>query len=1027
MSSESSPASAQDRPAASGPSVAVRAAVAVFALLGFLFPYLVSGAAEGTGAVGAPLLADGQALLTQHEVLADIGENGGLGSTLTSSWWGAIDRDNALYRPLSSFVLGVGAMVSGDSYDPADVGSAALPFKLILLALKVVTALLVLELAFRLFAKAGHAAIAALLFAALPVHAAAVFDVAGTAIWLGTALSLGAWIVWLDAGDKPQSKPAALGLAALLLFAASLAHELAFIVPFVLLASDAGGVREGGFGDGLKHSLGKLPGLVALTAVLAVSLGLRIAIVGGPLPDLGAAHALGNPLVTEDFLTRFMNATRLGAQSIAVSAGINPLSAGWSYSADYSASQIPVLSAFAWQNLAGVGALVVLKLAAVALFGACRTRAGLLLGLVAAYFWMSGALIPGAEMFSERLLVFPSVLLVLFIAPFLAGLGKVGLIAAGVVALASSYWSFDRAGDWKSNEDLWKQTIETSPESARAQFEYGLAIIEDRALLPLARARFQRALELYPGYARAQFALGQAYQAEDNDALAIEPYSKALELRLEEAGWAWDGERDMRLDGIPALLYFLTQQRAFAGEASAVEHLSFLDSIAERGFESPDLWGRRGDTLRALGRFDDALAAYDAGIELGGVAGAFEIQAYKGRLLSRLGRTDEARAVYEDLAAADPDVLDGLGVGARADVQLALADLSLLDNPADTLASAEALVASGELTPFQTLRAHLLAAQARMTAGPEGTDLQAVRTHDNRIVESLQLGMLGAAQAAVDGDFSVLATAEAKQASELLAPFLLAKGDLTAAENLLREILSDRERPTLRARLADVYLRRSEFEAAADQAGLAAEGLLRDGVPVEESLYLEARLLQLLALGSSESEDARAAIDAVVAGERASGRARNLAMVASWQAIDGDHQGALATLDELAAMGDTGMQLDGVRAVIQQVQAIRAQVESGSLEGAELANAQSALAGLLLQLGDRVGSLEAAQAAVDAEPDADPVSLSNRLMILARATESARTPQAAIAVADRALALEIDDSLREAIQGYRQGLVWLTE
>jgi hypothetical protein len=396
MSSESSPASAQDRPAAPGPSTPVRIAVAVFALLGFLLPYLVSGAAEDTGAVGVPLLADGQALLTQHEVLANIAEEGGLGSTLTTSWWGSIDPDNALYRPLSSFVLGVGALVSGERYDPGDVGSAALPFKLILLALKVVTALLVLELAFRLFAKAHHAAIAALLFAALPVHAAAVFDVAGLAIWLGTALSLGAWILWLEAGDKPQSRPAALGGAAVLLFAASLAHELAFIVPFVLLATDIGGVRQGGFGDGFKHALGKLPGLIAMVTVLAVSLGLRSTLVGGPLPDLGAAHALGNPLLAEDFLTRFMNATRLAAQSIAVSAGVNPLSAGWAYSADYSANQIPVLSAFAWQNLAGVGALVALKLGALALFGACRTRAGLMLGLVAAYFWMSGALIPGA-------------------------------------------------------------------------------------------------------------------------------------------------------------------------------------------------------------------------------------------------------------------------------------------------------------------------------------------------------------------------------------------------------------------------------------------------------------------------------------------------------------------------------------------------------------------------------------------------------------------------------------------------------
>lgn len=1019
MSSES--------PQAAAPSATVRIAVAVLALLGFLYPFLFSGSSGEGGSVGAPLLADGQVLLTQHEVLSNLATDGGLGSTLTTSWWGSIDSDNALYRPLSSFVLGLGAVVSGERYDPSAPGAAAMPFKFLALALKVLAALLVLEVAWRLFRKAGHAAAAALLFAALPVHAGAVFDVAGISVWLGTVLSLGAWALWLEAGEKPQSKPGALLGAALLLFAASLAHELAFMLPLVLFAVDTGSATEGGIGQGVKASMGKLPGLLALIVILAFSLGLRIAVVGGPLPELGADHALGNPLLAEGFLSRFMNGTRLGAESIAVAAGINPLSAGWSYSADYAANQIPVLPAFAWQNLAGVGALIALKLLAVALFGACRTRAGLMLGLVGAFFWMSGALIPGSEMFSERLLVFPSVLLVLFIAPFLGALGKAGLIAAGLVAVASSFWSFDRAAHWTSNKELWKQTIETSPESARAHFEYGLAVLDERALLPLARARFERALELQPEYPRALWALGQAYEAEDNAQAAVEPYTKALELRLEQSEWTWSVERDQRIDGIPALLYLLTQLRAFSGEGQAIEHLAYLEGVAEQGYQSPGLWGRRGDVLRSLGRMDEALDAYDQGIELGGVLGAFEILAYKGRLLNNLGRSDEARAVYQTLADADESAFATLGVGRRADVLLALADLSLLDDSAVALEQVTGLLDSNLLTPYQVLRARLLEAQALLGTGPDGGEAKALREHENRIVRSLQEGMLAATQSALDGDPRAIQSPESDIASELLVPYLQAKGALNAAEALLREILGDRERPTLRARLADLFLRRSQFDAAADQAALAAEGMLRDGVPVNEGIYLETRLIQLLALGASESEEAPEMIEAILAQEQATGRPANLGLVASWKAIDGDFEGSRALLDGLEATSTEGMNFAPLRAVVEQLAGFTAQVESGELEGLELANAQAAISSLSLNLGDKLGCLEAAQASVDADPDADPVAMANRLMTLAKATEVARTPQAAIAVVDRALALEIDDSLREAITAYKQNLEWLTE
>ncbi|MEO0652736.1 MAG: hypothetical protein AAFZ65_18830, partial [Planctomycetota bacterium] len=234
-----------DAPTPERPSGLIQALIALLCLASLATPFL-AGSSRTSDSVGNELVLDGRLLMTDHEVLSEVPEHPGrLFETLTTPWWGNLFPDQQLYRPLSSLTLGLAGAVSGERYDPDSPGMSVLPYKAFALALKIICALLVLQVATTLLGSARRGAIAGVLFATLPVHGEAIFDVAGIAELLSAALGLASWHFWLSAGDQPLKRPGALGASALLLFLAIHAKESAYALPLVFLVADMGRASSG--------------------------------------------------------------------------------------------------------------------------------------------------------------------------------------------------------------------------------------------------------------------------------------------------------------------------------------------------------------------------------------------------------------------------------------------------------------------------------------------------------------------------------------------------------------------------------------------------------------------------------------------------------------------------------------------------------------------------------------------------------------------------------------------------------------
>lgn len=122
-------------------------------------------------------------------------------------------------------------------------------------------------------------------------------------------------------------------------------------------------------------------------------------------------------------------------------------------------------------------------------------------------------------------------------------LGKnMGLLAvAGVVLLAFSVLTFSRNFAWKDSYTLYETDIETSPNSAKLNFHYGLEITQkslksndpkEKAAYNLrARKQFEHAIEIFPQYHDAYSQLGLTYYREESAKpdIRTRDYTKAME------------------------------------------------------------------------------------------------------------------------------------------------------------------------------------------------------------------------------------------------------------------------------------------------------------------------------------------------------------------------------------------------------------------------------------------------------------------------------------------------------------------
>ena len=801
----------------------------------FLTPYLFGGGgAEMPGrdtVIGSELTGDGLVLIANPGVLRDVQKgDAGLGATLTTPWWGSIHPEQKLWRPVPMFMLGLAGKLSGKPYDPNNPGDTPLPYHLLTLAFHVLATMLLFDLALEMTKSDKVALIAGALFATLPVHSEALFDVAGIAELCAASFAFGAWALWLRAGPKPFKKPAllfgSLGLVAL----AALSKENAFALPLVFFVVDAGRGEAGRLD--FRGALAKLPALGAMVVVLALVIGARYAILGNLTPNYIQAVQLDNPLLTAGVLDRSMNALRLMATGILVMFSINPLRGAegfhfgdlFGFSSDYSASQVDVLSAFSMWNLVGAAAIVLSIVLALKWSKKCSLRAGLWLGMLSAMLITSNLLFPIGTVFAERLLYLPSGLLVIFVAMFLVRFGKAGLAVGLALALGGGVATMARAGDWTDPTTLIRATKDDAPMSAKAQFMMGIDLATSN-IPGLASDRFRRALELFPDYAAAEGNLGIALAEDLKYEEAIPHLVRDLEIQLEDAEWKYTPESYGTLLGPAELLTTITQLRVYnAAVDQPQENLDWLDGLLQKGYESPYVYSLRGRNLLRLSRAVEAEASYKKGLE---VEPTFVGIRYLGELLRKTGRTDEALGLYAKYAEDS----DRFIPTERAEFLLQRADAELASDPVKAL---ETLAAVQDLTPVltaeQDFRQHWIGAQAKLDTMPSDPAGQMAAYEE--IEKSLKYGLIVYNQANE-------VTYSARYA---LVTVFIQTGNYQELVSTAEEMLKYRNAPVLRTRLAMGYEALGETDKALDNWTQAAADLVgEDGTAVDPASLAEAR------------------------------------------------------------------------------------------------------------------------------------------------------------------------------------------
>jgi tetratricopeptide (TPR) repeat protein len=854
------------------PSSVERLLVALAALCALLTPFLFDF--DGAGGVGNDLVGDGRVIVTQHPVHSALASSpSALLHAFTVDWFAQLQPGTQLYRPVPTFLVGLAALVASSGqdfvYSLDQPGSSALPFKFVAVSLKIVCALLVLELALALTHKRRVALLAGLLFAVLPVHGAAVFDIAGVATTSATAFMLGAWVLWLRAGDAPLAKPALLGGAALCTLLAALSMEIAFLLPLVILAADAGRSGAASLGAGLKRALAKGPALGALVLALLVALVLRFAVTGQILPEYLPGSEVENPLVAAGALTRVLDGLRLAIFGLPIVFGLNPFSTSHlGFSADYSAPQVALGNAFAVANIVGLVAWIALAVGAALWFKSCRTRGSLLLALLASLLAAAHLVAPAGDVFNERLLFFPSaivcVIVAASVAPLVGRLGKVGLGAYGLVVVGLAALLVQRASTWSEEDTLWRVTSRESAKlSTRAHFNYGRELLRQESASSAASA-----LELaiapsadHPtkhSWARALLALAHVTNGEPQEAVA--PLVEAIDIQIERAGGTWEPTKwdgFAREDRVDILLWQLTQLRAVDG-IDPIGHLEYLDGLLARGYASPHVHLRRAETLRQLKRNDEAAAAYEAGVA---IAPVFSLVRSYGDFLRARGEPERAFELYEDQLERLESQANS-SVGQRQEFLLQKADLAYARGDA---AAATALVEEVLSTnPAGALRFRALQTKANLI-------LDVPPSGDNQLeVEIDKFTRYGeAVRLLTEAIYSYPYHDEYTQlAYQTYSTLLFEQRNFRATAQFLNMVIGQAETATLRLRLgeslfwiadesnwapAPTNAALQSLTAAADQfralaLRASAEASLKDGDrAVLANMYASARLLELRA------------------------------------------------------------------------------------------------------------------------------------------------------------------------------------
>ncbi len=569
---------------------------------------------------------------------------GDLAGIFASHYWRHLAPAGNLYRPLTITTYALNHRLGG--LDPAG-------YHLVNILLHALCSALVVALALRFGLPRGGALAAGLLFAAHPIHTEAVAGVVGRADLLAAAFVMSAWLVHLSRERASLARTATIVAS----FAAGLlSKENAIVLPALMLAGDLWRVRRG---ETSWRSVA--PAHIACASAAILWLGLRAVLLSagptGPPHEGLFAHVPASH--------RIYTALTVMGRYLALL--VTPIH----LSADYSFDQIPLVTSPAHaMTVVMAGALVLL--AAGGVLGLAFARAPRLDGLLAIVFLasiapVSNLIVPIGTIMAERLLYLPSVAFCLALpalwreigrpSPRVFGAGRLG--AALVVVLTGLYVSrtIHRNADWKDQLTLFSVTTMTSPRSAKAHYNLGVAL-EDAGRPEVALEQYLLAVSIQPSDAKSHH----------NAGLLLAKSGRATEaaLHLEEAsrleptlprvfsslGAAWSSlgrEREARSAFRQALerdpddevaLYNLGTLALLGGRAA--DAIPLLEKARELTPSDPDTRYQLGLACLEAGRPRQAADEMRRALELPG--GPPEAHLQLARALLRLGLKDEAAA-----------------------------------------------------------------------------------------------------------------------------------------------------------------------------------------------------------------------------------------------------------------------------------------------------------------------------------------------------------------------------------------------
>ena len=576
------------------------------------------------------------------------------------SWWGV--TRGPLWRPVTTLTFAL---------DHALHGIGPLGYHVVNVGLHAGVSVLVLAVFARVTAAPLAAAVAALLFAAHPVHTEAVASVVGRAELLAAGGFFLAWLCFLAAADGRHAPPdfprlrrgllGAAGVAAY--FCAMLSKENAIALPLVLVLADL--LYPPSEGTPATVTRARAPRYLTLAATAGLFVALRGAVVG--LLAKGA-DVLDNPLVALPPSERLLTAIKvigLYAWRLLV-----PLR----LSADYSYQQIaPVTSPVDAQFIGGLA--VLLGVPAVAWWARRRAPAvALAMGFMALTFALVSNLpFQIGTIMAERLLYLPSAGFCLLAGALLeraatVGTGRrpapraaaradrpgadrgaalpagvpveiasptltLGRLAAlhlalplGLVLALYAVRTWTRNAVWHDPLTFFSAMVVDAPRSARSHREIGTALAA-AGRFDESRRAFERALAIKPRDPATLYNLGNALVQAQQIEQAIDAYTGALEVKpdfadaLENLGNA----ESLRGDHEAALTWM---RRALTlTPRSATLHMNIANELFRLGVsdearaeyraalalapDSPDILVNYGAFLYAQGEYDAAIAAYE--------------------------------------------------------------------------------------------------------------------------------------------------------------------------------------------------------------------------------------------------------------------------------------------------------------------------------------------------------------------------------------------------------------------------------